>query len=147
MGEDVTDAYLGGVEFTGALSTCDDNQPWYFPTPLSYGGNGPQFGAEKLILELDQPPNAQPSIEFLDHAHEPMELEDLFEDWEPPAGWEDYCEKLPELCEEEEPGSEPDPWSEIEELLWGCTVFDPRDCPDYPSRDPFGLTLGCLAYA
>ena len=147
MGEDVTEYYLGGVEFTGALPTCEDNHPWYFPTPLSYGGNGPQFGAERLILDLDQPPGFQPSIEFLDHAHEPMELPDLFEDWEPPADWEEYCEMIPEFCEEEEPEPDPTPWNEIEEMIWGCTIFDPRDCPSDPGTPPLGLTLGCMAYA
>jgi hypothetical protein len=99
MGENVTDAYLGGMEFTGALDTCDSNEPWYFPTPLSYGGNAPQFGAVRLILELDQPPGFYPTIEFLDYAMEPVELPDLYEDWEEPPNLEDYCEQIPEFCE------------------------------------------------
>lgn len=28
---------------------------------------------------------------------------------------------------------------------WNPTLE--RDCPDYPSREPFGLTLVCLAYS
>lgn len=145
MGEDITEYYLGGVEFTGALPTCDSNQPWYFPIPLSYGGNGPQFGAERLILELDQPPSFQSTIEFLDEAVEPMEFKDLYEDWEPPADWEDYCEKIPEFCEEDE-DPDPVPWDLIQDVLWGCTIYDARDCPDEPEPYP-SFTLGCMAYA
>ncbi len=145
MGEDVTDAYLGGMEFTGALDTCDSNEPWYFPIPLSYGGNAPQYGAAKLVLELDQPPSFQPSIEFLDSAHEPMELPDLYEDWEPPADWDEYCEKVPEFCE---PKVNPDlvPLDLDFSVLFGCWTLG--TCDNGDSLPPeLGLTLGCLNYS
>ncbi len=143
MGEEITEAYLGGVEFTGALDTCDDNEPWYFPIPLSYGGNAPQYGAEKLVLQLDQPPSFQPTIEFLDNAMEPVELPDLYEDWEPPADWEDYCEKIPEFCE---PKVNPDlvPVDLGLQVLFGCWTLG--TC-DEPSTSGSRLTLGCMAYA
>jgi hypothetical protein len=38
MGEEY---YLGGIEFTGLINSCQQNHPWYFPIPLSFGGNGP----------------------------------------------------------------------------------------------------------
>jgi hypothetical protein len=142
MGEDITDAYLGGVEFTGALDTCEENDTWYFPIPLSYGGNGPQFGVQRLVLDLDQPPGFQPTIEFLDAAQDPIELPDLYEDWEPETGSiEEYCEQVPEFCE-----PDPVPWDLIEDILWGCSVYDARDCPEEPKEYP-SLTLGCMAYA
>lgn len=142
MGEEISEYYFGGMEFTGALDTCDTNHPWHFPTPLSYGGNGPQYGAARLILELDQT-NAFPTIEFLDHAFEPVELPDLYEDWEPPAGIEEYCEQIPEFCEEEDP----DPPTVELEIVWGC-ILSPDNCPEPDPATPApGFTLGCMAYS
>ena len=144
-GQDVTYFYLGGMEFTGPLETCDENPSWYFPGPLSYGGNGPQFGAARLVLELDPPSNYHPTIEFLDHAAEPVELPDLYEDWDPPGGLEEYCEQIPEFCEEE-----PDPWDASDEMIWGCVARDIWTglCPSEPEPKEYpSLTLGCMAYA
>lgn len=94
--------YLGGIEFTGPLTSCDSNAPWYFPVPLSYGGNGPQFEVARLIIQLD---GSTVPIEFIDHNHEPVEIPDYFDDLEEIPGSEEWLEEIcaehnfPELCE------------------------------------------------
>jgi hypothetical protein len=69
--------YLGGIEFTGPINTCKQNHPWDFPIPLSFGGNGPQFGVTRLVIQLDG--QTEP-IEFINNAHKSIKLMDLY-DW------------------------------------------------------------------
>src|SRR5690606_31309969 len=135
-----------------ALTTCDSNLPWYFPTPLTYGGNGPHPDAAYLVLELDPPQNYYPTIEFLDDAVQPMALPDLYKGWNPPGGLEEYCEQIPEFCEQE-----PDPWDPkpvkrwiYTEMIYGCVVKDLSTglCPSEPDPKEYpDFTLGCMAYA
>lgn len=84
------DAYYGGIVFTGPLNSCNQGTPWYFPIPLSYGGNGPQFGAARLTIQL----SSQSSVEFLDHAQEPIEPLDLFDDLEEIPNYEEWLEEV-----------------------------------------------------
>ena len=72
-------AYLGGIWFTGPITTCAGGGSWTFPVPLSYGGNAPQFGAERLVIELT---DLTDTIEFIDHNEDPVELPDLYDDWD-----------------------------------------------------------------
>ncbi|PSB20495.1 hypothetical protein C7B61_07325 [filamentous cyanobacterium CCP1] len=87
--------YLGGIEFTGPINTCKQNHPWHFPTPLSFGGNGPQFGVTRLVIQLDG--ETEP-IEFIDRARKPINLKDLY-DWEKFQDFEDKFEALRDPCQ------------------------------------------------
>ncbi len=116
-------AYLGGIWFTGPINTCAEGGSWNIPTPLSFGGNGPQFGAERLVIELT---GGTEPIEFIDHNSDPIELPDLYDDWDDfPKDWiEELCESnpLPELCGDDDDDPEIAPWIEIPDEL---IIFDP----------------------
>jgi ligand-binding SRPBCC domain-containing protein len=128
MGEEY---YLGGIEFTGPINSCQQNHPWYFPIPLSFGGNGPQFGAQRLVIQLN---DLTDPIEFIDRAREPLNLKDLY-DWEKFQDLDDKFEALSDYCQHhqfkdfcESDGEDFEEWSV--ELRKG-TIED-----ESPSKEP-----------
>lgn len=98
------DAYNGGIEFTGPIDSCEEGGPWYFPIPLSFGGNGQQFGAARLVIELTA---GSQTIQFIDHNHEPVELPDLFDDIPEIPGIDEFCDEFPDFCEPVDDSEDP----------------------------------------
>ena len=63
------EAYLGGIEFTGAIGQCaDDNDPWQFNYPLTENSGDSPIPNLRLVIEVIPGAPATPSgpeIEFL----------------------------------------------------------------------------------
>ena len=92
-----TNAYLGGIQFTGPIGKCrEENNPWVFGSPWLQGDISPpdqSFSGLKLVIEVY--PGS--TIEFIDSNNE-IELLDAAELWEEEE-IEDICEVVPEFCE------------------------------------------------
>lgn len=90
--------YVGGIWFTGPIGKCEsENEPWFFPTPLTYDNPNPTLNgmADQLVIQT------YGTIEFLDYnVSLPEPLEDPFGELPEPG---DFCETWPDLCEEEDP--------------------------------------------
>lgn len=71
------DAFLGGIEFTGPIGQCaDENEPWQFFYPLTQTGESPTPDL-KLIIQM----RSESEIRFLNfnvRAGEPLEAYELF---------------------------------------------------------------------
>ncbi len=130
-----SDAFLGGLEFTGPIGQCaGENEPWQFFQPLTQTGGDSPTPNLKLVVQLTQ----GSEIEFLNfniHAGEPLDARELFSDevfkkieaiaeaFESLGEDNGYCSidnYVQKICKEEEEGDAP---------VGSCPVSDDFSSP------------------
>lgn len=82
---------LHGIDFTGPMGACDDNDgggSWQFPFPLTTGDHDAATQSLRLIVEF---PDPVAFLNFNIHPGEPLDASELFSD--------DVFEKLKEIAE------------------------------------------------